>query len=68
MDMDFINIVNFITIFIYMAMIFVSVVYIYENFKRIAKNSIINNIVIQALGYIKNLSVSQYVCYEKYEI
>ncbi|WP_446899025.1 hypothetical protein ACSVC9_03780 [Clostridium sp. LBM24168] len=68
MDINFVNIVNFVTIFIYITMIFVGVAYIYESFKKVIESNIINSIVIQALGYIKKLSIDQYVCYEKYEI
>lgn len=68
MDVDFINIVNFIAIFMCMAILIISAVHVYENCRKVFIRNIIGNILIQALVYFKRLSVDQYVCYEKYGI
>lgn len=67
MKFDIVNIIQFMLLFIFLANLF----YIMMAFTQCRKNfnpSLVKNVHIEALDYGKNLTIKNYLCYEKYDI
>ncbi|WP_102399609.1 hypothetical protein [Haloimpatiens massiliensis] len=67
MKFDTINIIQLVLLFIFLANLF----YIAITLKQCKKNfnvSLIKNSYIKAVKYGKNLTIKNYLCYEKYDV
>ncbi|MBU3128327.1 hypothetical protein LGL55_06700 [Clostridium tagluense] len=68
MNYDLINLIQLMFLVICFTGIFSYTVYAYKNLKHKVEEKITKNILIQWLGFIKNILPEDYIIYEKYGI
>lgn len=68
LNFNLMNIIQLVLIVICLTSIFSFSVHSYGKFKHKVEEKIINNMLLQWLGFIKTLSPKAYIIYEKYEI